>query len=333
MKNFRAAFGLFPSTTRVVLAALAMALSFACFAQAPAKVAWIYPSTAEASVRCVAAFKNAMRAQGLLEGKQYVLDIAFADGDHNRFPVLAKEALQRSPALVIGQTIASIRALQQVTRTVPIVFMGVNDPIRSGLVTNLARPEGNVTGSSNQGEDLMAKHIELVREIFPKASRVAVLINPSNGSHPRMLEAVRASTERLGIAAESFSASTPTELTTVFVSIAKYRPSALLVITDSMFVGESERIASLALKGRVPTITGISTLVEAGGLMSYGAPGPWYCQSGVAYVNSLLKGAKPADLPVQQPTVFEFVLNLKTAKAMEIAIPQSVLARADLVVR
>jgi putative ABC transport system substrate-binding protein len=310
-----------------------MALACSAAAQAPARIAWVYPSTSEASVRCVAAFKVAMKEQGLVEGKQYTLDITFADGDHNRFPALAREALLKSPALVIGQTIAAIQAIQQATRTVPIVFMGVNDPVRSGLVKNLARPEGNVTGTSNQGEDLMAKHLELVREIFPKSKRVAVLVNPSNGSHPRMLEAVRTSAGRVRMAVQSFEASAAADFPAAFASIGKYRPDALLVVTDSMFVGESERIGSLALKHRVPTIAGISTSVEGGGMLSYGAPGVWFCQSGVPYVSSLLKGVKPADLPVQQPTVFELLVNAKAAKALGVTLPQSVLARADRVLQ
>lgn len=319
--------------TRIFLAALGMTFACATPAQTPARIAWVYPSTAESSVRCVSAFKDAMREQGLVEGRQYVLDVAFADGDHNRFPALAREALLKNPALVIGQTIASIQAIQQATRTVPIVFMGVNDPVRSGLVTNLARPEGNATGTSNQGEDLMGKHIELVREMFPRSRRVAVLVNPSNGSHPRMLEAARTSANRVGMATQSFEASAPADFPATFAAISKYRPDALMVITDSMFVGESGRIASLALKHRVPTISGISTSVEAGGLISYGASGLWFCQSGAPYASSLLKGAKPADLPVQQPTVFEFLVNAKTAKTLGVTLPKSVLARVDRVVQ
>jgi putative ABC transport system substrate-binding protein len=318
---------------QAILAALGMVFACSTLAQAPARIAWVYPASSEASVRCVSAFKDAMREQGLMEGRQYVLDVVFADGDHNRFPALAKEVLQKNPALVIGQTIASIRAIQQATRTVPIVFMGVNDPVHSGLVTNLARPEGNATGTSNQGEDLMGKHIELVREIFPKSRRVAVLVNPSNGSHPRMLEAARASAARVGMATQSFDASAPAELSAVFAEIGKVRPDALLVVTDSMFVGESERIASLALKHRLPTIAGISTPVEVGGLISYGASGLWFCQSGAPYASSLLKGMKPADLPVQQPTVFELLINIKTAKALGLTLPKSVLARADRLVQ
>jgi len=325
---------------RIVVALRAGAMvvlgtAFACpaAAQTPARIAWVYPSTPETSVRCVAAFRDAMREQGLVEGKQYSLDMTYADGDHNRFPALAREALQRNPALVIGQTIAAIRAIQQATSTVPIVFMGVNDPVRSGLVTNLARPEGNTTGSSNQGEDVMGKHIELLREILPKAKRAAILVNPSNGSHPRMIEALRRSAGAVGIATQSFEASASADFPAAFGSIAKYRPDALIVITDSMFVGESERIAALALKHRIPTISGISTSVEAGGLISYGAPGVWFCQSGVPYVNSLLKGAKPADLPIRQPTVFELLLNAKTAKALGITLPKSMLARADRILQ
>jgi putative ABC transport system substrate-binding protein len=274
-----------------------------------------------------------MREQGMVEGKRYVLDLMFAEGEYDRFPSLTKEALRRTPAVLIGQTIASIRAMQQATQTVPILFVGVNDPVGSGLVGNLARPGGNTTGLSNQGEDLLTKQVELLREILPRAKRVAIVFNTGNGSHPKMVEQVRATTAGFGIASQSFGANSPGDLDATFGSIAKYRPDAVILIRDAMFVSERERVAALALEQQLPAFVGDARMVQGGGLISYAASGLMICRRGAFYVKRILEGAKPADLPVEQPTTFELVINMKTAKALGLSIPKSVLARTDEVIR
>jgi putative ABC transport system substrate-binding protein len=321
------------STTRGILVAMLLAFALPATAQAPARVAWIYPSNPIAGDPCGTAFKEGMREQGLVEGKQYLIDRKFAEGNYDRFPALTKELLQRGPAVLMGQTIASIRAMQEATKTVPILFVGVNDPVGSGLVRNLARPEGNATGLSNQGEDLLTKYVEMLREILPRAKRVAILFNTGNGSHPKMIERVRASAAGLGIATQSFGAGSPSDLDTNFGAIAKYRPDALLIIRDAMFVGERDRIAAIALKQRLPTFAGDSRGVQAGGLISYSASVTVICRRAAFYVKRILDGAKPADLPVEQPTTFELAINMKTAKALGITIPKSLLARADEVIQ
>ena len=322
------------STTHSLMTALLLALALPAGAQAPVHVAWIVPSSVnDTNYRlCLSAFKDGMREQGLVDGKQYVLDPSYADGNYDRFPALTKEALQRTPAVIISATIASIRAAQQATQTVPILFVGVNDPVGSGLVGNLARPGGNTTGLSNQSEDLMTKYVEYLREILPQAKRVAILFNTDNESHPKMIEQVRASAKRFGIATQSFGAGEPGDLDTTFGAIAKYRPDALLLIRDAMLISERSRIAAHALKQRLPTFAGATSEVRAGSLMSYAAPGLLACHRIAYYVKRILGGAKAADLPVEQPTTFELVVNLKTAKALGITIPQSILIRADEVI-
>jgi len=319
--------------TRGILVGLLVALAPPAGAQAPARVAWIFSSSANVSSPCASAFKAGMREQGMVEGKRYVLDLTFAEGNYERFPAMTKEALLRTPAVLIGQTIASIRAMQQATQTVPILFVGVNDPVGSGLVGNLARPEGNTTGLSNQGEDLLTKYVEFLREILPRAKRVAILFNTGNGSHPKMVERVRSSTAGLGIATQSFGANSPGDLDATFGAIAKYRPDAVVLIRDAMFVGERERIAALALKQRLPTFVGDARMVQGGGLISYAASSLMICRRAAVYVKKILEGAKPADLPVEQPTTFELAINMKTAKALGLTIPKSVLARADEVIQ
>jgi putative ABC transport system substrate-binding protein len=318
--------------TQCLMAALLLAIATPAGAQAPPRIAWIESTSANASGPCISAFKDGMREQGLAEGKQYVLDVSFAEGHYERFPALAKEALLRSPAIIIGGTIASVLAAQQATQTVPILFRGVNDPVGSGLVGNLARPGGNTTGLSNQGEDLMAKYLEFLREILPRAKRVAILFNPDNASHPKMIEQVSASAKGFGIVTQSFGARVPGDLDATFGAIAKYRPDALLLVRDAMFLGESERIATLALKQRLPSFVGVTASVRAGGLLSYSAPQLTTCHRSAYYVKRILEGAKPADLPVEQPTTFDLVINLKTAKALGIKIPQSLLIRAAEVI-
>jgi putative ABC transport system substrate-binding protein len=321
------------STTRRILVALLVALAPPAGAQAPGRVAWISSSHANVVEPCVSAFKEGMREQGMVEGKRYVLAQTFAEGHYDRFPALTKEALLRNPAVLVGQTIASIRAMQQATKSVPILFVGVNDPVGSGLVGNLARPEGNTTGLSNQSEDLLAKYVEFLREILPRAKRVAIVFNTANGSHPKMLEQVRASTTGFGIATQSFGANSPGDLDATFGAVAKYRPDALLLVRDAMFVGERERIAALALEQRLPTFVGDARLVRAGGLFSYAASTLVTCHRAASYVKRILEGAKPADVPVEQPTTFELAINLRTAKALGLTIPRSLLVRADVVIQ
>ena len=299
----------------------------------PALIAWVWPGSAENSVAFLSAFRQGMRENGLSEGKHFVIEQRFGEGRYERFPALVDELLKHDPAVIMVVTIASVQAAQKATRTVPIVFVSTNDPVGSGLVDSLARPGGNTTGVSNQNEDVIPKYLELVRETLPRASRIAVLSNPGNRSNPKMSARVRDLAAGFGIAARVFEATSPEGLDAALSAMAEYRPDAMLTVPDSLFNDQRDRVGAFTLKNRIPTFTQQSEMVVSGSLMSYGTQRRELYRRAATYVKKILAGAKPADLPVEQPTEFELVINLKTAKALGLTIPQSLLLRADEVIR
>ena len=312
---------------------LAFAVSSWCSAQAPARIAWVWPGGVANSVDYLSAFKEGMRENGLLEGTNFVIEQRYGEGRYDRFRALTDDLLKHDPAVIMVVTIASVRAAQQATKTVPIVFVSTNDPVGSGLVASLARPGGNTTGVSNQNEDLVPKYLELLRETLPRTARIAVLINPANPSNSRMFEQVRDSASGFGIASHVVEASSPEGLDIAFSAIAQYRPDALLVVPDSLFSDQRDRLAAFALRNRIPSFTFQSEMVASGSLISYGTQRRDLYRRAATYVKKILAGAKPGDLPVEQPMKFELVINLKTAKALDLTIPQSLLLRADEVIQ
>ena len=315
------------------LGASALAVAAPMRAQALPRIAWIGPSDAAGQVRYIAAFKEGMRENGLLDGKDYVLDAQYADGHYDRFPAMVDAALKRDPALIVVITIASVRAAQQATKAVPIVFVSTNDPLGSGLVASLARPGGNTTGISNQAEDVIVKYVELLREALPQTKRVAVLLNPGNPSNLRMFERVRGSAHDRGISVTAYEAGSPEAIDAALERIARQRPDALLPNSDAMLLQYRDRIAAFALKERLPSIGTSPETAKSGYLLAYGANRPDMYRRAATYARKILAGAKPADLPVEQPTKFELVINLKTAKALGVTIPQSLLLSADEVIQ
>ncbi|MBI5634341.1 MAG: ABC transporter substrate-binding protein [Nitrospirae bacterium] len=304
-----------------------------CWAQAPPRIAWLWTGSPEGEANIVFAFKDGMRENGMIEGKHYILDERYAEGNYERFPALADELLKRNPAIIMANTIASVRAAQQATKTVPIIFVSTNDPVGSGLVASLAHPGGNTTGLSSQHEDAINKYIELLREVLPRASRIAVLSNPDNPSIPKMFERLRVMASSFGITARAFEVTTPKGLDAAFSAIAQYRPNALLVLPDSMFSAQPGPISKFAISQRIPTIASNSQFVTSGCLISFGTNRLEVFRRAAIYVKKILGGAKPADLPVEQPTKFELAVNVKTAKAFGITIPRSLLLRADEVIQ
>ena len=298
----------------------------------PARIGFIVTTKAPAIATRLAGFRQGMRDNGLIEGQHYVIDAVYADGQSERFPALAQELLQRAPAVIMVATIAAVRAAQQATRTVPIVMIGVNDPVGSGLVASLARPGGNTTGQSTQAEDTTAKFVEFVREALPRAKRIALLVNPGNPSHQKLGEQVRVAALVFGIETRPFEAAAPAALDAAFAAIAKQQPDALVVVSDAMLNAEAQRISAFALKSRIAAFGSIADFAEGGSLLSYGQSALDLFRRSATYVKKILAGAKPADLPVEQPTKFDMVLNLKTAKALGIKIPQSLLVRAERVI-
>ncbi len=300
----------------------------------PARIGFIWPTNPAAFATLLAAFKQGMRENGLIEGTHYLLDVVSADGYYERLPALTKELVQRAPAVIVAVATPTVRAAQQATRTVPIVMISVSDPVGTGLVASLARPGGNTTGLSSQGEDTSAKSVEFVLEALPRAKRITLLINPGNPTNPKQSELVRAAALRFGIETRTVEAATPAALDAAFAAIAGQRPDALVVLRDVMSLSapQPQRIAAFALKNRIAAFGSSAEFAEAGNLLSYGPSSLDLFRRSATYVKKILAGAKPADLPVEQPTKFEMVLNLKTAKALGIKIPQALLIQAERVI-
>ena len=298
----------------------------------PARIGILSSTNAAAYATRLAAFRQGMRENALIEGTHYALDVVYAEGRYERFPALVKELVQRKPAVIMATAIAAVRAAQLATRTIPIVFFTLNDPVGNGLIASLARPGGNTTGLSNQAEDTIAKSVEFLREALPHAKRIALLSNPGNSSHPKFAELLRTSATRFGIETRVFEAATPAALDAAFAGIAKERPDALVVLRDVVLNSEPHRISAFAFKNRIPAFGSTEEFAEAGSLLSYGSSPLDMTRRSATYVKKILAGTKPADLPVEQPTKFEMVLNLKTAKALGIKIPQSLLILAERVI-
>ena len=305
----------------------------AVWAQSPPRIAWIWPGSESAELPRSSAFKEGMRENGMVQGQDYILDERYADGNYERLPAITDELLARKPAILMVNTIASVRVAQQATKTVPIVFVATNDPLGSGLIASYARPGGNTTGLSTQNEDVVTKHLQLLRELLPQVSRIAVLVNPGNPSNPNLFEHLRTSALRLGIDAVAVDVASPQGLDAALGMIAQHRPEALLALPDAMLFSVRDRIAAFAIRSRIPQLAIARENAVAGALITYGFVQREQFRRAAIYVKKILAGAKPADLPVEQPSKFELVINLKTARAIGITIPQSLLLRADEVIQ
>jgi putative ABC transport system substrate-binding protein len=282
------------------------------------------------------AFLQGLRDLGYIEGRNVVIEYRDAKGKSERLPALAAELVALKVDVIVAASILPALAAQQATRTLPIVFASVGDPVSSGLVTSLARPGGNVTGLSFLAPDLVGKHLELLKEAVPRASRVAVLWQPGflgERGERDMLKRAEAAARTLGVQPQFVEARDPADFDRAFSEMTRARAGALTVLSSSMFLGERRRLVDLAAKHRLPAEYPYREFVDAGGLMSYGANVADLYRRAATYVDRILKGAKPGDLPVEQATKFELVVNLKTAKALGITIPQLVLGRADEVIQ
>jgi putative tryptophan/tyrosine transport system substrate-binding protein len=279
------------------------------------------------------AFRQGLRELGYVEGKNIVIEYRHAEGKYDRLPSLAAELVRLNVDIIVTASTQAAQAGQQATRSIPIVMTVVSDPVESGLVASLARPGGNVTGLSLMHPELSGKRLELLKEVIPKLSRVAVLSNLSNPIIPPLLRETEAAARALGVQLQVVEVRDPIELDSAFGAMTRDRAGALVVLPDGTFQNERRRIAALAAKGRLPTMYAWREAVDDGGLMAYGASVPDILRRAATYVDKILKGTKPADLPVEQPLKFELVINLKTAKQIGLTIPQSVLYRADKVIK
>ena len=279
------------------------------------------------------AFRQGLLDAGYSEGRDVVIEWRTASGDYARLPELAADLVQRKVDVIVVQSTSAAQAVKRVTSTIPIVMAVVADPVGSGLVASLAHPGGNVTGLSTMVVELNAKRLQLLKETLPRVTRVAVLGNPAAPYHPKAVEDLKAAAPSLSIELNFTAARTPDEFSPAFSTIGRAHAQALYVIDDAFFVSRRAMLVRLASKARLPAIYGFRLYVDEGGLMSYGANYANLLRQSARYVDKILKGAKPGDLPIEQPTKFEFVINLRTAKALGLSIPQSVLLQADEVIR
>jgi putative ABC transport system substrate-binding protein len=324
----------------VVLAiGLALAPLGMAAAQSPAKgprVGYLSPGSSSdpARLRRFEAFRDGLRELGYVEGRNIAIESRWADGKYERYPALTGDLIRSKVDVIVVVGGAATQAARQVTKTIPIVMSVVVDPVSSGLVASLARPGGNVTGITIMAPDLVGKQLELLKEAIPKLSRVALLWNPDNpGSAPQLRQA-EAAARALAVRLQALEARNPQEIDNAFAAMTRERADAFLILADAILgLNQRKQIAELAAKARMPAVYGVTEYAEAGGLMVYGANLLDLERRAATYVDKILRGAKPADLPVEQPTKFELVINLKTAKALGLTIPQSILGRADEVIQ
>ena len=280
----------------------------------------------------LAALAQGMRELGWLEGTNVEFRPAFADGDANRLATLAGELVtQKVEVIVVGGS-QGVRAAQRASRAIPIVMTNVGDPVADEFVASLARPGGNITGTSNQAPEVLAKVIEILHEVAPRARRIAVLLNEDNPSHPRQWAAAQRACAALNLVPLRVVASAPAQLGAAVDQIARLKAQAVAVTGDALFAAERVRLLELLRATQLPVAYGNRDLAFAGGLLSYAANNVAAYRYAAKFVDKILKGANPADLPVEQPTRFELVVNLKTAKSLGLKIPHTVLLRADEVI-
>jgi putative ABC transport system substrate-binding protein len=278
------------------------------------------------------AFALGMRELGYVEGKNLHIDWRFADGQYQRIPALATELVKLDLEVIVTHNTDAAKALQQATGRIPIVFLGLIDPVGSGLAASLARPGKNVTGLSGMINEVGPKQVELLKRVVASISRIAVLINPSTTPHSGVFKNMQTSAQQLGVGTVRINARVPEDFDDAFATMARENVQGLIVPSDSFFVGQRSRIAALAIKNRIPTVFQYREDAHAGGMMSYGPTNAEIYRHAAIYVDKILKGAKPSDLPIQQPTKIEFVINMKTARALGITIPTDLLLRADEVI-
>jgi len=282
--------------------------------------------------RRLEAFRQGLRELGYVDGRNVVVESRWAEGQYARYAVLAADLVRLKVAAIVTVGGAATRAVKQVTSTIPIVMSVVIDPIGSGLVTSLARPGGNLTGTSIMANDLITKQLELLKEVAPNVPRMAVLWNPDNPSGAAAMSYVNAAARSLGVKLQLVEARNPQEIDRAFAAMTREHAGAVVVPGDTIYSNQIRQIVGLAAQRRLPAIYTLVENAEAGGLMVYGPNLGDLERRAATFVDKILRGIKPADIPIEQPTTFEFVINLKTAKALGLTIPPSLLLRADQVI-
>ena len=301
-----------------------------------ARIGWLGfgTLTSPAAVQLMEAFRQGLREHGWVEGQNFVIEYRGAEGRAERLPGLAAELVGLEvDVLVTASGEPGVLALKRATTTIPIVMAISADPVGTGLVDSLARPGGNVTGLTILATEVAAKRLELLKEVVPKASRIAVLWNAAYPGKSLELKESQSAARALGVSLRPVEAREPDDLPGAFAAIARAKPDALITFSDPLTNTERRRIVDFAVRSRLPMISEVRFFADEGGLMTYGPSVTDMCRRAATYVDKILKGAKPANLPVEQPTKLYLVVNLKAAKALGLTIPQSILLRADEVIK
>jgi putative tryptophan/tyrosine transport system substrate-binding protein len=278
------------------------------------------------------ALRESLRELGYVEGQNIAIESRWAEGNYDRLPGLAGELVGLKVDVIVTYGTPASLAAKRATGTIPIVMAGIIDPVASGLVTNLARPGGNITGNSMMSPDLVVKQLEILKEVVPKASRVALLANPANPGNAPQARRAQDAAAALGVRLQLLEARGASEIDSAFEAMTKEQADAFIVLVDAALLDRRTQIADLAARRRLPAVYGLSDHAEAGGLLAYGPNRLVQFHHAATFVDKILKGAKPGDLPVEQPSKFELIVNMKTAKTLGIKIPNSILVRADKVI-
>jgi putative tryptophan/tyrosine transport system substrate-binding protein len=297
------------------------------------RIGFLEAGAASVNRHFLEAFEKGLREYGYVDGENVVIDARWAEGKAERFPELLAELVKLKPdVIVVASTLGAVAAKKSIA-SIPVVFVGVSGPLDKGLVASLARPGGNMTGISRVfGEGLLGKGLQLLKEMVPGASRIAILWNAAGEVEPRLVEA-QAAVRTLGMTSLPIDVREPSGLADAFARMRQQKADAMMVVADPMTLRNRETIVKLAAANRMPAVYEFAEFARAGGLIAYSASAPANFQRAALYVDKILKGAKPADLSVEQPTKFDLVINLKTAKALGLTIPQSLLLRADEVIQ
>jgi putative ABC transport system substrate-binding protein len=295
------------------------------------RIGFLGNSTAALEANLVGPFREGLRAFGYVEGKNSQVEYRWAEGRYERFPALVAELVALKVDVIVTAGTPAALAVKEAT-SLPLVMVAVGDPVGTGLAATLSRPGGSATGLSSIAPDMEGKRLELLTEVLPKLAHIAVLWNPANLFHVGSSKQMRDAAQVMGIRANFFAARFSEELPDAFTAIVKNRPHALVVFADRVFLHQRISIADFASRNRLPVVVTHQEMVDSGALMSFGANYPDMHRRAATYVDKILRGAKPGDLPIEQPSRFELVINLKTAKALGLTIPTTLLLRADRVI-
>jgi len=293
------------------------------------RIGFLGNSTAALEANLVQPFRDGLHELGYVEGRDVAIEYRWAEGQYERFPALIAELIALKVEVLVTAGTPAALAVKRATTSIPLVMVAVGDPIGTGLVKSLARPGGNLTGLVSIAPDLEGKRLELLTEIVPKLSFVAFLSNPANPFHATSEKQARAAARSLHLKVEFFPVRAEAEFDRAFLTMGGQRPGALVMLADRLFLHHRARIVEFAAQNRLPAVYAYTELVEAGGLMSFGPSYPGMHRRAAYFVDRILKGGKPADLPMEQPSKFELLINLKTARVLGLVIPQAILLRAD----